>query len=202
MANDLVGSPGAKPLVALALDLRGWEQAEEREGDPDEAIAIIDRWLVPMKESDGLNGEAARRLVERLRLIGTKIAPSMSEEQVNVWLSAMEAALSDLPARVAIKAAEEALHVPAKFVNEVEGIIRDKAEGVRSRYELARSRLARMKREIERAAKPVPALAPLPPLTDEALQSMPEPLRSIGIAKGWIEEDTDGRLSWKKEEGK
>lgn len=201
MANDLVGSPGAKPLVALALDLRGWELAEQRDGDPDEAIAIIDRYMVPMKETaEGLSGEGARRLVNPLRMIGAKIAPNMSEEQVNVWLSAMVAALSDLPARVSIRAAEEAIHVPMKFINEAEGAIREKAASVRSRYDLARNRLLRMKREIERAARPQPQLPPPMALSEQDLQTMPEALRSLGLKGGWLEEDAEGRLSWKKED--
>lgn len=195
MANDLAGSQPAKELVALALDHRAWEATENRPGKPAEAIAIIDRWLVPMKEAQGLEGEGARRLVARLRLLGAKIAPSMSEEQVQVWLSAMAAALSDLPARVSIRAAEEALHVPAKFLNEVEGIVREKAVGVFQRYEVARYRLERMAREIENAKRPkLSAPEPLPEMTQEdfngmALNDLGRKLLSLGLKSGHVTQE-------------
>lgn len=197
MANDLVGLQEHKALLALALDLKGWEGAEARPGDPAQAVAILDRWLVPMKDSEALNGEGARRLVSALRPIGAKIAPTMSEEQVQVWLSAMVAALSDLPTRIAIRAAQDALHSPLRFINEVETVIREKAQDARRRYDLARHRLERMARDLARPAQP--RLLP-PEMSDEELQSMPEYLRRMGINAGWLRQDADGRLSWIEEE--
>lgn len=196
MANDLVGLQPHKALLALALDLQAWERTQDRQGDPAEAIALLDKWLIPMKHSEALNGEGARRLVSALRPIGAKIAPTMSEEQVQVWLSAMVGALSDLPTRIAVKATQDALHVPMKFLNEAEGIIREKAANVQQKYDLARHRLQRMLRDLARSE--VPKLQHRD-MTDEELQAMPENLRRIGLGAGWLEQDSDGRLSWKGE---
>ena len=196
MANDLAGYNPDKALLGLALDLNAWEKAEQRPGDPVQALATLERWLVPLKDGEGLTGEAARRIVQSLRLIGAKIAPTMSEEQVQAWLSAMVAALSDLPPRIALRASQEALHVPAKFLNEIEGIIREKAEAVKARYDLARHRLERFKREMQREAQP---LLVLPEMTDDELQNITPELKRIGLGAGWLHEDSEGRLSWKKD---
>ncbi len=202
------GSPEARSLVALALDVRGWPDAE-KVGDPDAALAVLERWAVPLKaqEPEGMvrdetadlgfrfEGAATARLVDALRPIGMKINPALAPQQVGGWLAAMVAALSDLPPRVAIRGAQDAIHVPMKFLNEVETAVREKAEPVAARYALAKSRLERMKREIAEAAKPAkPQLPPPPPMTQDDLNAlsrneMGRTLLSMGLKAGHVTQE-------------
>jgi len=195
MANDLVGSNADRGLLMQAMS---GSLSTDLGGDPNAALAILDDMMVPLKTREPLGqaGERTNRLANSLRLLGAKIAPTMSEEQVQVWLAAMTAALSDLPARVSIRACEDAIHSPMRFLNEVEGVVREKADEVAARYRLAKHRLEALKRDL--AAVSTPKLeGPARMLSDEELQQMPDELRRIGIGAGWLAEDETGTLTWK-----
>lgn len=196
MENHQAGSSDSRELVVAALDHPS--DLAALPGDTDEAIAKIDGWMVPLKIAEPKPGPGTHKLVGSLRTIGAKIAPTMSEEQVKVWIAAIVAALSDLPVRVSLRACEQAIHTPMKFLNEVETAIREHAEEVAARYRLAKIRLETRKRDLARSNQPQ---LPAPePMSEDELQAMPEHLRRMGIGAGWIKEDADGRLSWTKED--
>jgi hypothetical protein len=197
VANLPAGSNADRDMLALALTDFG--RPLEVVGDPDAALALLTRWSVPLRKEEpmGRPGPGTQRLKEGLRLIGAKIAPTMSEEQVQVWLTAMIVALSDLPARVSRKACQEAIHVPMRFLNEVEGVVRERAEEIETCFRLARSRLEALKRNLSRQDQE--ALPPPEPMSEEELQEIGPELRKIGLGAGWLKEGADGRLSWNEE---
>lgn len=210
----LAGSPD-RELGALALDMRSVLPLDTTADIP-ATIAGLQAGLKSLIETephaivrDGnvplgfrFDGPATDKLAEALRPIGGKINPTMSPEQVGLWLSAMVASLSDLPARVAIKATRDALHVPIRFFPEVEGVIREKAKPHAARYQVAIMRLERLMREIAEAAKPKlpPPPEPPPPGPEEwaamARTEIGRTLLSMGKGCGWItEEQFDAAMS-------
>lgn len=208
MANELASNPAGLPdreLLARAFDL----SAPLTGGDVEGALSLLDGWLRPLKLAEPVamvrderadlgfrfEGDGTARLVDALRPLGMKVNPTMEPRQVGGWLAAMVAALSDLPSRVVVRAAQDAIHTPVRFLNEIEGVVRERAEPIHSRYRVARLRLEAFRREMARAA--TPALPPPEPMSEADLQAMPEPLRKVGLAAGWIEQDADGRISWK-----
>ena len=201
-----VERPG-KALAALALNSERLELGTFSAADCGDALEIARRWQVPLKamEPSGMmrddsaelgfrfDGMTAR-LVDALRPLGIKIAPTMSAQQAGAWLAAMVAALSDLPPRVAIRAAQDAIHHPMQFINEVEAAVRERAEQVSARYSFALRRLERMQREIMEANKPPrPLLAggPAPELTQADVDVMSEEMRRIGLACGALVQEGD-----------
>lgn len=217
MANDLAKSPAGSPdparvLATVALDPAKLAQRLDFDRDGllamvgehgNEALAVARAWLVPLKvgEPGGtvrdddselgfrFEGHATARLVDALRPIGIKIAPTMAPQQVGAWLAAMVAALSDLPPRVAVRAAEQAIHVPMQFPNEVEKIIRAKAEPIQIRYELAVRQLERLQREIEKGAKPPLPRLPAPAMTQSDVDAMSPVMIRLGLACGALVQD-------------
>ena len=198
--------PG-KALAALALNSERLDIGAFSAADCGVALEIARRWQVPLKalEPGGMvrddtaelgfrfDGMTAR-LVDALRPLGIKISPTMSPQQAGGWLAAMVAALSDLPPRVAIRAAQDAIHHPMQFINEVEAAVRERAEQVSARYSFALRRLEKMQREIMEAAKPArPLLAggPPPELKQADVDAMSEELRRIGLACGALVQEGD-----------
>lgn len=199
--GDVVKSPAGSVERAMIAAAVNWNpDLSQIGGDPDAALALLDDWSTPLKVSEprGKPGPGTERLVAELRIIGAKIAPGMGEEQIKAWLAAMSVALSDLPLRVLIRACHDAIHEPMKFLNEVEGIVREKAKEAQARYDLARLNLRRFKQSMAAVTQPKLA-APPKMLTDDELQQIDEPLRRIGLGAGWLKEDADGRLSWNEE---
>lgn len=203
----LAGSPDPRALAAQAMDSANWGKAA-RFGDPDASLEVLERWMVPLKlqEPHGMvgdentplgfrfEGKATSLLADALRPIGMKINPALSPQQVGGWLAAMIAALSDMPPRVSIKAAQEAIHVPMKFLNEVETAIRSKAENVSARYALAKTRLEKMKREMAAAANPVPQIEARKELTaadmkEMAGNDMGRMVLRLGLAAGHVTQE-------------
>lgn len=210
----LAGSPD-RELGALALDMRSVLPLDTTADIP-ATIAGLQAGLKPLKEVEPgamvrdpdqpigfrFEGAATSKLADALRPIGMKLNPTMSPEQVGGWLAAMIASLSDLPARVVIRGANDALHVPIRFFPEVEGVIRDKAQPHAQRYRVAIMRLERLMREIAEAAKPKlpPPPDPEPPGPEElaamARSEIGRSLLSMGKTSGWItQEQFDAAMS-------
>lgn len=199
VAKIPAGANADRDMAAFALTSEAWgdevmERFAEIGGDPEGALARLNAMTVPAKDREargvipdesvpsGYRFEGKTRdLSLALRAIGAKISPTMSEEQVGVWLSAMVTALSDLPFAFSIKGAQEAIHVPMKFLNEVEGVVREKAEGAATRHRLAVYSIRRFMRQLEEAKKS--ALPPPPPRvwTQEDVDQANEGFAKCGI---------------------
>lgn len=198
----------SKRVVALAGSA-DWsiQAATEQFGavDVGTVIAGYERGLLPLAETEPLDGKGplAMAIEDSLAVIAVKLNPTMSADQSDAWTKAVRAALSDLPGRVLREATARAVHRPIRFFPEVDGVVREIAVEIMDRHRAALWRLKQWRKMMEAAANPPPAL-PAPEnvdmLTDEELQSMPDVLRKMGIGAGWLEEDADGRLSWKKED--
>lgn len=109
-----------------------------------------------------MHAEWRTAISSRLKPLAAKIVPTMSPEQGKVWLDAMTDALSDLPAMIALTAAKRAIHVPMKFLNEVEGVIREFAAEITTVRRDAIWRLERLLADLAAASRPT-----LPPVPEE-----------------------------------
>lgn len=145
------------------------------------------------RSADGGFGPGFTALRQALKLIGMKIAPTMSAQQCDGWLSAVSIALSDFPAKVAVQAARAALHVPMSFLNEVDGHVRAEAVRLMERHDLALRRLRSMAAEIERAARPANPQLAAPAqdqrLTGAEIRALSGPFLRIGLEQGWVTQD-------------
>lgn len=212
-SKALTVSDEGKALAMLALDFSSWPVTAV----PDEALALaddlegarqaIEMQMLPLKvvEPNGVafdekterfqfTGKRAKIIRDGLRPIGIKISGRMSTGEANAWFAAMILALSDLPFSYLRRAIDEVVHVPMKFLNEVETEIRIKAKASATRHNLALMNLKRLEREL---ANPTVKALPRPePLRGDELQTINPALRSIGLGAGWLVEDTDGNLSW------
>lgn len=183
--------PATADLATLALDVRRWdvERARALGVEPGPAIAAITaRWRL-LKEIEPQGGEKTSALVRSLSTIGAKIAPTMGDEQTKAWIAAMVEALSDLPYAFALRGTRDAVHVPMRFLNEVEAAIRDKADLARARHQAALYRLQAFERMLKTAAAPK-----LPPpeakeLTAADIAAMPLRLRQLGLKLGHITQE-------------
>lgn len=207
--GELVKRPAGSNDRALALfaaDWSSWDHQQARQiveqgANVDHAIELLKASALPARKVEpngmvkGRRGPKTNKLMQGLRLIGAKISPTMSAEQIDVWLAAMVTALSDLPFSFALRGVEDAIHMPMKFLNEVEENVRGGAVRAKSRHEAALARLRVFKDHM--AAPERPALPPAEPMTEEDLQNMPDSLRSIGLSAGWLEEGEDGKIKWK-----
>lgn len=201
----------AKELATMAMRLGGWrlDDALSLDANPMEAMATLDRMATPAKliepggVVDGKRGPRTDKLINALRLIGAKISPTMGEEQINVWLTALVMALSDLPFAFAQRGAEDALHVPMRYLNEVEGIVRDKAGDAAERHKLARLRLERLQREIANAGQPkLEAPKPMTPEEYQAeLNSTARPILATMLKAGAITQEQHDTAIQGRDEG-
>lgn len=165
-----------RALVALALDTDRWSMEEARrmqDAGPNamlrlKAMARPAKDVEPGGVVDGARGARTDRLIKAVQMLGAKIAPSMPDEQSFAWVTAVVMALSDLPFAFAQKGAEDAIHVPMRFLNEVETAVREKAKDAEARHKLAVMRLERMQREIASASQP--KLEAPKPMTPEEYQ--------------------------------
>ena len=178
---------GSNELATLALDTRAWsiEQAQELGADPAAAIAALRARDVPLNREEPTGGKKSGVLKQALGVLGAKIAPTMSREQAEAWATAMAMALSDLPAAFSIRGAKDAIHAPMRFINEVEGVVREKAEEARVRQQAAIYRLRQFERQMKSASEPA-----LPPpdreMSQEHINTMPRPLLDLGLKMGHI----------------
>jgi len=125
-------------------------------GNVPAAIADYEGWLAKTLavREPAFDGEHSKRVRNALKLIGMKIDPKMDMEQCATWLTAMTVALSNLPPLVIVEAAGAAIHIPMRFLNEVDQHVRTEAEKIQGRHRVALIRLRQMQAEIERASQP------------------------------------------------
>jgi hypothetical protein len=143
-------------------------------------------------------GAMSTRLGDELALLATKIAPTMSVEQSDAWVKVMVAALSDLPGRVAVEAARQALHRPMEFISQVEGVIREQAVLVSARHATALSRLRSLHATIANPpiALPDPSQVPERRYSPAALRRLSPEFRAIGVTVGaFTQEEVDRALA-------
>jgi hypothetical protein len=100
---------------------------------------------------DGPNAESVRT---SLKTIGAKTWPRMPQSAKADWINGMMLGMSDLPLRVLVSAAREAVHRTYSFENQVEVVIREIAAKQIDRNARALRRLKQRMVEIERAANP------------------------------------------------
>lgn len=133
-----------------------------------------------------VEGSFAAELRKWLKPIGMANWPEVNWDR-GEWLSATMLALSDLPPKVAISAARQAIHRDFRFPNEVKPAIREIATGIIERQRLALHRLKLMRAEIERAANPpVPQIEEQPKVwTEEEVAHSNAMFRRLGISTRW-----------------
>ena len=177
--------------LALAAYRPEWKHGELAEVSTveqvDEALAEVDRWMVPIRDRDrrfaSVNpeelakaisqSEDAREMVDAIKMIGRQVRPDFSPSQAAHFLGGVVAGLVDLPPHVAREACKAAITRGFEFPGQVLKGIREESERVAERYRLARLRLENLRREIERAGRPaLPPPPPAPPMTQEQVDRM------------------------------
>ena len=162
--------------------------AEQAPGAVDYALAYVDRAFEPVPVEPSARQGWKIAMDERLRRLAVKISPTMSPAQSQPWREVMVDALSDLPAMVALTAAKRAVHHPLKYMNEVEGVVREIARHVSAERRLARSRLENLRL----APQSVVALPPQEdgaPISFDEIRKMSPTIRDLGISSGFITPD-------------
>lgn len=125
----------------LGHRLPSWVMAAIDFGDPNEYWRAEDQRVTPEQRAQlpialdraeqaltGFDRQTLPRLRELLKPIGAKISPTMSQEQAAAWMSGLLTALSDVPYDLLDSGIRAAVHVPMRFLSEVEGVIRDVIE--------------------------------------------------------------------------
>jgi len=215
MVGDVATVPAGSTLDLAAVAFRGSIALADAEGvDVGEVISAYERRLaLSLADRDPMfNGDATAKVRTALKLIGMKIDPRMDEEQAMTWLTAVAMALSDFPWWVITAAVPDAIRVPMRFLNEVDGVVREKAEAVMSRHRVALIRLRALEREIADAAKPK-LTAPegwnggeRPPLKPDELRklggsTLGRAVLEMGRSAGHVsQEDFDAAISLPEEE--
>lgn len=189
----------ARAITAWDADLQTLAAETPREA----ILAAIDGFeqaLTPMrKRQQAERQEDQRELAKAIRNIGARIRPDFTEDQARIWIAAMVDALDELPARIAIAAARDARSEPIEFPGQVLGVIKTKAEAHLSAY---RRNIRRLKQMLDLADQPPlieassEARAAAQRISDEELQDMPEHLRTLGLAGGFLIESQDGCIRW------
>ena len=195
MGNEVVStaaSPadGPRDLAWLARNPSHWrvEGALEAAGGRDpatigQALSKIETALAPVPVDPVMRGEWKSAMDERLRQLAIKVSPGMSVAQADPWRDVMAEALSDLPALVALTAAKRALHRPMKFMNEIEGVVREIAAEIEGERREAKWRLERLRADMERIASP-PVALPAPeavPMTAADIDEANALFQRLGI---------------------
>jgi hypothetical protein len=175
----------------LALSPRPWTTeaalalaGPDLDGAVAESLAYLAEGLAPVPTDPEMLKGWKTAMDERLRRLAAKIAPGMPEAPAAVWREVMVDALSDLPAMVSLTAAKRALHKPMKFLNEVEGIVRDIAAMVLAERNHARRRIEDLPL---RARRETPALPPQEegaPFSFDEIKRMSASMRRLGVSTG------------------
>lgn len=210
MVGEIATVPAGSTPDLAALAFRGSIALADAEGvEVGEVIAAYERRLATsLADRDPMfNGDATAKVRTALKLIGMKIDPRMDEEQAMTWLTAVAMALSDFPWWIITAAVPAAIRVPMRFLNEVDGVVREKCEEVMARHRVALIRLRALQREIADAAKPkLPPAEPPKPVGMEEYRAMARgelgrSLLRIGLGAGHItQEDFDAAMSPPEEE--
>lgn len=164
-----------------------------------EAIGNYRGALRPAHDRRDAEAQSIRmELAKAIGGIGNRIRPEFNEAQAKLWTTEMILALDHLPLSVALSAANEVRRMPLRHPSEVQPAILDAAGPILARHKRAMANLERLLREIDH---PTPRLeAKLSePMTEDELQSMPDALRSLGLAAGWLIEEPSG-IRWTTEE--
>lgn len=170
----------------------GWTVAKADSVDPaqiQDALHDLSNPVALRRLEPKLDGDFSRQIENSLRMIGAKIAATINDDQANAWRKAMVVALSDLPARIANHATAKAIHRPFRFLNEVEGVVREIASESIERQGIAKMRLERWLAELARAAMPVPQIAaPIAdePMTFKEIRALTPDLRKMALGQGWL----------------
>lgn len=99
----------------------------------------------PLKVREpGLNGPQSGQVITALAPLANKIAPTMEDAAVKSWTVAMVMALSDMPPAMALEAMGRAMHVPIRFISDVETVIRDQARLTLFAYEMVDNRYRKL----------------------------------------------------------
>lgn len=202
--GEMVGvSAGSTPSVTSLAQGASWdlEAAKSivlaaKEGfDLDGSIKSYQVWLGRgLRDYEpGLDGKRTEGVRNALKPIGIKVDPKMEPEICAAWLSVMAMALRDLPPRVIIEAAEEAILTPIRFLNEVDGIIRKEAEKIMVRHRLAILRMLELKRALGQASRPALTADPIKPTREDYMKAgrgeLGRALLRMGNKAGMIPDD-------------
>lgn len=203
MGTDVVRAGSTQPtdLIALAADPQAWsiEAATPMAGQIEEARARLNAVaLSPLKElePDGIgrqgdritfDGARSKIIADGLKPLGVKVQGRMSREEANVWLGAMVMALSDVPFAFLKKGIADAIHHPFRFLNEIEGVVRERAAIAASKHKAALRRL----NDLERSLQPVEDALPAPPdeLTQDEINAMDRQFLNMGLRAGFITQE-------------
>lgn len=151
--------------------------------------------ITPAKSLPAQEREAGQvELAKAIRSIGLRVRPDFSKDQAQMWMTAIVEALSNKPLRVSIKAARDAIHIPIEFPGQVHKIILQCCEEHEAKLAIAKRNLDRLLWEIDNPQPKIEA-KPFEPMTHEELQDMPDHLRQLGIAGGWLIEEGEG-IRW------
>lgn len=90
------------------------------------------------------NGPLSRQAANLLCPIGAKVSPGLSHEQATAWRKAVVMALSDMPPDILLVSLRKTLHIPFRFLNEVEEAVRNESRAARAILALGASRLNRL----------------------------------------------------------
>lgn len=159
------------------------------------AIEGFETALRPAKEVPLEERKAeSRKLANIIGAMGLRVRPDFSEEQAQIWSAEVVDALSNLPLRCSIAGAKDAKHEPIRFPGEVHPAIARLTQPHITAYRNALRNLKRLLREIDEPTPPV-LRKHIPETSDEDLQNLPAPLRSMGFSAGWLIEEK-GRIRW------
>lgn len=152
--------------------------------------------LLPLaKQEPKLDGSETRMIVDRLKLIGAKMRPDWSEDVAKVWIMALIAALSDLPAHILLRTSQDAVHIPFRYPTDVEAKLREIGSEKLEAQRRAIRRLDAMQEELIRARTQVQIedeqQRHREPISDEEVHKLQEgpigrELVRMGLAAGYI----------------
>lgn len=162
--------------------------------------ALFDRPPTPLAvaEPNGMSrrdpkmlGPLTTGLGDDLAMICTKVSPTMSVEQSDAWIKVMVAALDDLPGRVSREAAQAVLRQPIRFLGDVDGKIREAADGIMARRARARHRLRELRAAMDARQRTAAEATDDDggTISIDQVRALPLPLRQLGISLGAINED-------------
>lgn len=176
-----------RDLMRLALTAPGMiDKADMTDSELASTISAARNAIAPAKNGNEFERTASLTAIEdALRPIGAKTMPTAAEEQGKAWLVAVAVALSDLPTRCVVQAARSAVHMVFRFPNEAEQAVRTMAEELVAKQERAIALLERLRKDLDRAANPAPAIEhQSEPWTVERLRTVPRHMIDIGLKIG------------------
>lgn len=201
MSDNIISSSRtiARTVMSWPLDLNALAKQVDRSA-VSHALDGYRKAMIPMgKLTKAERQDDQQALARLIRSIGLRIRPDFTEDQAQMWITAMVEALDDQPARIAMLAAKEAQRHPLQFPGEVLKIILEKAEPHRIAYSRAIRNLESLLKSIDNP--------PLIEATTEAkdlasqisnaeIQDMPSQMRQLGLAAGFLIEETDASIRW------